>query len=252
MNTKRTTITATLTAVAFLAAGCQSDSKAAAPIGSTSASAPAGSTDTTADNSLSTLSADEILQRTKSALSAANSFHVKGVLKNDSDKDQEDIKVSGSNAAGSISIGAAKIALLRVGGEMYIKPNAEFWAKAGMPNAKTTVVAQKGRWVKVAKGDSDWATLLDGADPSKLLHPSGKITKGATKTIAGVPTIELIDHGTDAGSLFIATTGQPYPLQITGPGGASLTISEFGQKFEDVTAPTADQVIDLSSMTGSK
>ena len=51
-------------------------------------------------------------------------------------------------------------------------------------------------------------------------------------------------------SIYVATTGQPYIVRVEMKGEGELDVTEFGAKFDDITAPPASQVVDLSALTG--
>jgi hypothetical protein len=50
--------------------------------------------------------------------------------------------------------------------------------------------------------------------------------------------------------LFVASTGKPYPLQLTGKDGAELTFSDFGATFTGLAAPPKSKVVDLDNLAG--
>ncbi|MEK8110175.1 hypothetical protein NKG94_49395 [Micromonospora sp. M12] len=75
------------------------------------------------------------------------------------------------------------------------------------------------------------------------------MTKGEAREIDGVKTVGLVDGDKD-GTLFIATTGEPYPVRMEGgadsPG--QITFSDFGATFDELKAPPANQVIDFDQL----
>jgi hypothetical protein len=253
-STSTGTFAVMMAALAVVAAGCQNGDATAAPASSSvPLSVPSSVPSTPSDNGVAALTADEILQRAKAALKQAKSFRTKGSMVDAGQKTSVDLKVSGKDVAGSLSIGKAKVDLLAVGGQQYMRPNEQFWVMAGTGTAKQAQAVTElmgDRWVKVPAGDKDLADLFAVANIDDVLKPDGKLSKGKVKEVSGVPTIGLIDSGAAGGMLYIATTGQPYPIQLDGSDGAVMTFSNFGDTFADIKKPTASQTVDLSALQG--
>jgi hypothetical protein len=80
---------------------------------------------------------------------------------------------------------------------------------------------------------------------TQALHTNGKVTKGAVKTVVGQNAIELRSaHG---GSLYVATSGKPYPIEFASPVAPAgiLTLSEWNS----AKAPTAPpHALDLGAL----
>ena len=100
-----------------------------------------------------------------------------------------------------------------------------------------------------AKDKKDFAQLFGLANVDELLKPTGKLTKGKATEINGAPAIALDDSGS---KLYIATTGEPYPLKMMPPGTqkGELTFSDFGSTFADLKLPPDSQVVDLDKLKG--
>jgi hypothetical protein len=252
---------AALTVSAALLAGCgsnddgRSTNTAAAPAsGAPSApvaSSAAASADGAADNGVAALEPSEIVSRARAALQKAKSFRVKGSTVDDGQQITIDLKVSNVDVGGVLSLGGAKVQLLRVAGKQYIKPNKAFWKLSGGKQADQIVEVVGDRWVKVPANDKNFGSLFAVTDIKNLIKPEGTVTKGGTKTFAGTPAIGLVDHGSEPSTLYVATAGEPYPLAIEGKADAdSLTFSDFGTTFADVKAPSAADVLDLGKLKG--
>ena len=93
-----------------------------------------------------------------------------------------------------------------------------------------------------------FGSLASSLDTAEILKPEGTVTKGEAKVVNGVPTIALVD-GT-AGTFYIATQGEPYPIRFEGKAGeGGIDFSEFNASGA-VTAPAASEVFDLQSILG--
>ncbi|WP_433366921.1 hypothetical protein ACQPZX_38670 [Actinoplanes sp. CA-142083] len=248
-------VIAALAVAAVSLSGCNNDDAVASPqadTASVAAATPSPTASTPADNGVAALSADEILKRTTAALADVKSFHAAGSGVEDGQKMAVDVKIAGKDSVGWLTVGKAKIEMLAVGGTKYIKPNEAMWAQnaGGAKQAKVIMTVVGDRWVKLSAKDKDMAGLFDLFKVDEIVKPDGKVTKGAAKQVDGVPAITLTDHGDPGGTLYIATTGEPLPLEVDGGDKSTLTFSDFGKTFAEIKKPAASDVIDLAALAG--
>jgi hypothetical protein len=247
-----------LGAAATLLTGCGGNSDgggatpAAASATGVSAAPASASPSTPADNGVAALEPSAIVGRARAALKSSKSFRIKGTVNEDGQQTVLDFKISGTDVVGTMRVGKAKVQLLRVGGKQYMKPDAAFWKTASGKQADAIIQVVGDRWVKVSASNKDFSSLFTAADVDGLLAADGKVTKGRAKVIAGTPAIGLVDHGSQGGTLYVATVGKPYPLRIDGPTAAAggLAFSEFGATFTDIMAPATADVLDLAKLGG--
>ena len=115
-----------------------------------------------------------------------------------------------------------------------------------------------GKWLKTPLTDKRFtglSTLTDLDEAAKgILGPDGTITKGTETTVNGVPCVGLVSPGKDGGTLWVATTGQPYPVRIEPSAGSgergALDFTGYGEPVT-VDPPPADQVVDVSLLPGN-
>ncbi|MEV4350827.1 hypothetical protein AB0J83_40740 [Actinoplanes sp. NPDC049596] len=245
-----TAVVALTSVVALSACGGQDDSKdnsAAAP------AAPATSASTSSGNGVADLTGAEILTKTKAALKAAKSYHVKGSVTNEGQKFDLDLKVAGENLIGYFGTKEGKVELLAVGKQRFYKPDAKFWKATGGAQGATVAEVVGDRWVKVDPSDTSSSELFGIANIDELLDNEGTVNKGAVKTVDGRQAIALTDT-TDksGGTLYVATEGEPYPVRLEGPTAADggLAFSEYGATFADIKAPAAADIFDLKKLGG--
>jgi hypothetical protein len=246
-----------MVALVVLAAGCQKSSTSTGTAASVPSSVPSVDASSApakpVDNGVAALTADKILQRAEAALKEAKSYRVKGNIIDAGQKISVDFEASGKDVRGSMTVGAGKVELLSVGGQHYMRPNEQFLVAAGglkQAQAKAFVALIGDRWAKVPASDKDFNSLFDVANPDVLLKPDGKVSKGKAKVVAGVPTIAVIESGSDGGTLYVATTGKPYPVEMTAKNGSITTFSSVGATFTDIKAPSASEVVDLAALQG--
>ncbi|NJP34414.1 hypothetical protein [Micromonospora thermarum] len=204
-------------------------------------SAPAG-------NGVADLTADEILAKATAALDKAGSFQIKGQAREDGTTMSVDLKVQGKDLVGTIDMGSSTIQTLLVGGQPYFKADEAFWKENGGPQGAGLAQLVGDRWVKVSPKDEDFANVFKLGDPDEILKPDGKVSKGASTSIDAGPVITLIDKS-DQSKLYVATTGEPYPLLTEDPDKqGKLVFSGFGDSFPEIKKPDAQDVIDFSKL----
>jgi hypothetical protein len=225
-----------------LLAGCGSNDDDGGGSGQPSPTGPV-------DNGVSALAGNEIVNKAVAALSTVGSYRLSGEMTEGGETFKLDIKVSGGDVLGSITLGGATVELLGVDGQQFIRPDATFWKDVAGDDTGTMAQLLGDRWAKVGAGDEEFADFFTIADAKELLTPDGSLTKGDPKTIAGVSAIGIVDGSADGGTLYVATTGEPYPLLMEGPAGeGQLVFSDFGATFDDIKAPAASEFVDLDKL----
>jgi hypothetical protein len=214
---------------------------AALAIGGCGSSSPSG-------NGVSSKSATEILAASKAAADSASSVHVAGTLTSSGTPVTLNLSLaSGHGGRGQISQGSLSFELIVLGDTIYIKGSPAFYSHFG-----GTAAAQlfQGKWLKSPVSGGELGSLAALTDFSKLLDQAlasqGALAKGATTTIAGQPVIELHDTSHN-GSLFVATSGKPYPIEIVKHGSEAghITFTGWNQPVS-LSAPSG--AIDLSQL----
>lgn len=155
--------------------------------------------------------------------------------------------VSGHGARGQMSQNGMSFQLVVAGKSIYINAGQAFWRHIGGSAAAQLL---QGRWLKAPANSADFASLAALTNLHKLLtallNNHAKLTKGATSTVNGQSVVGLTDTG-NHGTLYVATTGKPYPVQISksGSDGGRLTFDRFNETVS--LAPPAN-AIDISKL----
>lgn len=199
---------------------------------------------TPAGNGVDKLTADEILAKAQAAFKAKKA-HVVGTANDDGEKTDIDFVFANGNAGGSIKSAQLSVGIVAIGDDLYLKAPDEFLTMLIQDPA--LLAAAKGKYVKLNGKNPNFATFKDIADTDEVLAAEGTYTKGTAKTINGVPTIGLVDDKKKT-TLYIATEGDPLPIQAEGPDGAVLKY-EY-KDVADIKAPAATDVYDLSKVLG--
>jgi hypothetical protein len=82
---------------------------------------------------------------------------------------------------------------------------------------------------------------------SKLLSTHGTLATGSTTTVNGQKVVAVNDT-TKGGTLYVATTGRPYPVEIvkTGSQGGRMVFDRINESVS-LTAPA--NAIDISQLS---
>ncbi|HEY4280997.1 MAG TPA: hypothetical protein VGM91_22475 [Conexibacter sp.] len=248
---------AVLAAAALSACGGSSDNATSAtgPASTTPSAPDVANSDETAtstaatdseaaDNGVADKNAEEILTAARTAALAAGAVHVVGELGNTG----LDLSlVRGEGAVGTISQGPTRFDIVYVGRAVYLKADDDFYRQLG---GEAAVELLAGKWLKVPAGGRDFSQFAQLADMGQLmtqaLKPDGAIAKGKAATLDSGKAIGLTNRG---GTLFVATTGDPYPLQISQTGGAEGAGKVvFDRWDEPVELSAPADAIDISEL----
>ena len=192
-------------------------------------------------------SASAILADARQAALAADSVRIAGTIHDAGQTIRLDLSITKGDGGGTMTIQGSKVDVIRAGSTAYIRAGADFYRRAGAGSAVGRLLA--GRWLKVPTSTPNFAQLVELTDLhaflAQALKPEGTVTKGAEKTIDGQKAIEL--KSSKGGSLFIATSGKPYPVEFVGGGTSpgTVTLSDWGA----ATAPGAPKnAIDVNAL----
>jgi len=199
-------------------------------------------------NGVASKSPDQILAATKSAASAATSVHVTGTLASHGTPITIDMSLAaGRGGKGKLSENGLSFELIVLDETIYIKGSPSFYSHFGGSAAAQLF---QGKWLKAPAGQGELASLGALANHGKILDQvlasTGSLTKGSTTTLAGQPVVELTD-ATKSGSLYVAITGEPYPVQIVKHGSETGRVS-FSEWNKPVALRAPANAIDIGAL----
>jgi hypothetical protein len=209
--------------------------------------AACGGSGGSSSNGVADKSANDIAAAATTAVENASSVHVSGPIARQGFPTALDLTlVRGKGAQGSMSAGALKFKIVAVGKEIYINGSSSFWRRYANNNIAQLLT---GKWLK-APASGQFAGLAVLADMhslfNQLLANHGKLVKGQPTTVRGSKVIGLkeADHG---GTLYVATTGKPYPIQVIkrGTQGGELDFDRYNQP---VSLKAPGNAIDISQL----
>lgn len=188
------------------------------------------SSSSSSSNGIESKSPAEILAAAKLAADGAKSVHVSGSIVSGSTPITLDMNLlAGKGGRGQLSESGLSFSLIQVGRTVYIKGSPAFYKHIGGSAAAQLL---EGKWLKAPASNSDFASLSQLTDLRQLvdqtLESHGTLTKTSTTTIDGQKVVGITDKS-KGGTLYIAATGQPYPVQITktGSSGGKVTFDRW-------------------------
>ena len=200
-------------------------------------------------NGVADRSAKEIVQAASAAAKGASSVHVAGTI-NAGGKITLDLSLArGKGGKGKIQTSGMTFEVISVDGKVYFKTNA-----AALQRLGGGVAAQllQGRWIVAPATLTQLSSLTALTDLDSLVNSItsslGRLTKGDESDVNGEPAIAVTSNR-KGGTLYVATTGNPYPLKIEGSSAGTGSIN-FDQWGEPVKLEPPPNPVDFSKLTG--
>jgi hypothetical protein len=189
-----------------------------------------------------------ILKSTVAAADSLKSVHAAGSIVSGNQNIAIDLHLQdGVGGRGQITLNGLTFQLVSLGNYAYMKAPAQVWEKAGAPAAAAKQL--DGKWLKTP-ASGQFASIAQLTDIhqlfGQLLKPHGKLKTGAVSTVAGHKVVALTSG---EGTLYVAATGKPYPIELVKPGsnGGHLSFDQFDEPIS-VTAPTG--TVNLPGLSG--
>lgn len=193
-------------------------------------------------NGLASKSPTEIVAAAKTAVDGASAVHVSGSTVTGGSPITLDLSlVTGKGGRGRLAENGLSFELVEVDGSLYINGSSAFYTHFAGPAAAQLL---HGKWLKASTSNTSFAGLSSLTDLHKLLDAalttganSSALVAAGTKTVGGQSAVGVKDTAQN-GTLYVATTGPAYPLEITksGSGGGTITFSEWNRPVT-LTAP---------------
>lgn len=203
-------------------------------------------------NGVGKLAADKIQSRSVTAAGAADAVRLSGTVVTSGLTYTLDMRLKSDGGSGSVTSKGSTFGLLRIGEQLYLKADADFWNSNGDSGAGDSL---HGKYVKVPQGDPSYKKFSGFTDKdillSSLLTLHGSLATDGHHAQNGVRTIRITgDHGS-GGTLDVSLQGKPYPLRLVRAGGAgTLTFSDWGKSFT-VKEPADDDTVDYGKQLPS-
>ena len=196
------------------------------------------------------MTATQIIAQMKKDVSSAKSVHITGSGTSGNTQLSLDLRLErGTGGSGHIEIGGYGFDIVRIDNKLYFKAD-----KAALNHFAGAVVARllAGKWFVVPAGSSGFGSFTPFTDLQKLMNQiltaSGRVEKGEETKVGDQPAITLTDTK-NGGTLYVATTGPAYPLQLKPGKNRTGTIS-FTDWDQPVTLTAPKDALDYKKLTG--
>jgi hypothetical protein len=189
-----------------------------------------------------------IVQAAQTAAEAASSAHVVGTITRPTGSETFDIEIlAGKGAHGSVSVEGASFSLIETAGTVYMKGNAAFYTRVGGAEAAKLL---NGKWIKAPASEARFAPLLKLTDLHGLVSSSlaghATLHSVGTRVVNRTPVVGVTDPALGE-TVYVATNGTPYPVEITKTGTNSGTIT-FGSWNGSVLLVPPAHAIDVAAL----
>ena len=212
------------------------------------ATAFAGCGSSSSGNGVAAKTPTEILAATKVAADAATSVHVSGSIVSSGAPITLDMDLlAGKGGRGQLSENGLSFELIQISGTVYLKGSSAFYRHIGGSAAAQLL---QGKWLKAPATSKDFASITSLTDLRQLVDTTlanhGTLTKGGTTSVNGQKVVGVTDTS-KGGTLYIAASGQPYPIEITKDGASGGKIV-FDRWNESVSLAAPANAIDIAQL----
>jgi hypothetical protein len=203
-------------------------------------------------NGIAAKSPEQIVAAARAAADGAATVHVAGSVRSEGKPlvlDMELVKAKGGR--GSITLQGVSINIVRVGGAVYINGSQAFYRRIAGPAAAKLL---QGKWLKAPEKSGNFASLASLTDLSKLIDTTlashGKLARDGTKTVDGQKVVAVTDVS-QGGTLYVASVGPPFPLEIVKDGGSGGRIT-FDRWNKPVTLTAPANAININQLQNGR
>lgn len=201
-------------------------------------------------NGLSSKSARQILSQALSAMKSAKSVTLSGSVTSNGSRVGLNLGLTASGAiSGSIEEFSQKLQVVILSSKDYVKAPAAFWQRsAHLSAAQADRIAP--HWIVAPSAvTSSFSSLSLPALTQSLSTDNGTLSKGGAKTIDGHPTVGV--NSSKGGTLWVSSSGTPYPVALTGALGSSSADVSFSKWNSTATPVAPKNATSASSVAGA-
>ena len=200
----------------------------------------AGCGGSSSGNGVASKSPTEIIAAAKTAADGASTVHVSGSTVTGGTPITLDLSlVAGKGGRGRIAENGLSFELIELERTLYIKGSSAFYKHfAGAAAARLL----QGKWLKAPATSSSFAGLSSLIELHKLLATAlassdKALVSTGTRTVKGQAVVGVKDTAQNE-TIYVATTGQPYPVAATksGTDGGAIAFAAW-DKPVTLTAP---------------
>ncbi|MHB8241747.1 MAG: hypothetical protein ACYDHN_07120 [Solirubrobacteraceae bacterium] len=191
-------------------------------------------------NGVASKTPTQIVAAATAAATGAATVHVSGSIVDEGKPIALDMELEAKKGGkGTITLEGLSVRLVQINGTVYINGSDAFYRHVAGSAAAQLL---HGKWLKAPSTDANFASLASLTDLGKLISSTlaahGALSSAGTTTVDGQKAVGVSDKA-KGGTLYVATTGAAYPLEIlkTGGGGGKIVFDRWN-KSVTLTAPT--------------
>jgi hypothetical protein len=216
------------------------------------AAALAGCGSSSAGNGVASDAPAEIIARAKAAADSASSVYISGAIVSKGVPISLEMELlAGHGGRGRVAQNGLSFELVQVGGTIYINGSTAFYRHIGGSAAAQIF---RGKWLKAPAGTPELAPIAALTDLDELVSSAlasrGALTSGGMTTVHGQKAV-AIDDAAQGGTVYVAATGKPYPLEVVNDGGRGGTVV-FDRWNEPVTLVAPADAIDVTKLRSTR
>lgn len=186
--------------------------------------------------------APEIFAVSRGAALAASSVHVVSTSGHGPGAFSVQLELSQGGGRARLSfLNRSYYEAIRIGSTVYVRGNHVFERRL---ERTAGVRLATGEWLKGPVASPKLASLAAlsylHSELALILNTDNPFAKGSLTTVQGKPAVKLTEHAKlFTGTLYVATTGSPYPIQLqkTGRAPGETTFTGWDQPLS-LTAPS--------------
>jgi hypothetical protein len=185
----------------------------------------AGCGSSSSGNGVASKSPAQILEAAMKAAKSAATMHVSGTMSDEGQPVSLDLELeAGKGGKGTIALEGLSVRLVQINGAVYMNGSEAFYRHVAGSAAAQLL---RGKWLKAPASDANFASLASLTDLDKLIGSTlaahGALVAAGTGMVRGQNVVGVTDK-TKGGTLYVATTGPAYPLEIAKSGSSGGTI----------------------------
>jgi hypothetical protein len=173
----------------------------------------------------------EIVAAARAAAAGAATVHVSGSILSAGKPISLNMElVSGKGGSGQIDVEGMTVDLIALEKAVYVNGDQGLYTRVVGPAAARVL---QGRWLKVPASSASFTPLASVTDLQSLIDTTlddhGPLVAAPGSTVDGQSAVAVTDPAR-GGTLYVATTGVPYPLEIAKPAtGGRIVFDRWNQ-----------------------
>jgi hypothetical protein len=196
-------------------------------------------------NGIASESVSQIQQSVEQAVNSASSVQINGsTVQSGKTVTFQVVTFSSGDFSGSLVQSGNSVMIKKIGSNDYLNGSAGYYQSVGASASEASALG--GIWVYGPDSQLGFGSSFTIASVVKSIkNPDGTLHKGSASTIDGQAAFSVTSS--KGGSLWVATTGKAYPIELdnTGTNGGTVKFVNWNQGTSPVAPPGAKAISSL-------